>query len=734
MERTVRLMHNIGCLFMSDLRHLFANVMSAIIAVGLAVMPSLFAWFNIIACWNVFDNTGNVTIAVANADEGYQSDLIPIKVNIGEEVVSALRENDQIHWVFMGEEEAKDKARSGECYAAVVIPPEFSRDMLTFYADGAEHAQLIYYSNEKKNAISPKVTDTGADTISYEVNRVFAKTLSEISLSLARSLSAYADELDADGRIADLAEHMHDLGSDIHRVATVAGLYADLLRTGQQVIADCSHLISVAKDEVASLFGAAEEGGASLDGLGSAVSSGADLMDEALKSADRSIDQVIAAADRAFQNASGAASSSASDMRNQADSLDSLRSDLSAAADTLDALATSAPAYGDPLRQAAERMREAAQLVEGMQEDMRRAADGLEAGVSNASASHDEAKAKAQEAKEDLADVRREFDETLRPGLDALAERAESLSSDLGSRLSALDGVAGGLEGSAQSLSTVAAQAIAKIDEAEGVLHGAADKVQGVGDALESALAAGDRDALRSLLSEDAGSLAYALSSPVGIERHAVFASKNFGSAMAPFYSTLGIFIGSLLILVAIKPNVSPRALRILSHPRPHQLFFGRFCVMVLLSLAQTTLMGLGDLWFLQVQVSDPWLFMLCFWFTGLVFTFLIYALVSAFANLGKALAVVLLIMQVTGCGGSYPLQMLPSFVQALSPYLPASHAVSAMRAAMFGVFQNDYWTQMGELALFLIPAALIGLVLRKPFERFMHWYVREVESTDVIA
>ena len=203
---------------------------------------------------------------------------------------------------------------------------------------------------------------------------------------------------------------------------------------------------------------------------------------------------------------------------------------------------------------------------------------------------------------------------------------------------------------------------------------------------------------------------------------------------MAPLYTTLALFIGSLLILVVVKPTVSDRTREQLSDPQPRQLFMGRFGVLAFLSLAQTTVMGLGNLLFLQVQVAEPALFMLCFWIAGLVFTFLIYALVAAFANLGKAVAVLLLIIQVTGCGGSFPLQLLPPFVQALSPWLPATHVVNAMRAAMFGTYGADFWTEIGLLLLFLTPAALIGLVLRKPLAKFMTWYVEQVESSKLVG
>jgi putative membrane protein len=102
---------------------------------------------------------------------------------------------------------------------------------------------------------------------------------------------------------------------------------------------------------------------------------------------------------------------------------------------------------------------------------------------------------------------------------------------------------------------------------------------------------------------------------------------------------------------------------------------------------------------------------------------------VAVFGNLGKGIAVLLLIVQVTGCGGSYPLPILPDFVQAVSPWLPATHVVDAMRAAMFGVYQNDFWISMGKLALYILPFLFIGLVLRKPLGHLMRNYLKKVDK-----
>lgn len=649
-------MHNIWTLFKSDLRHLFANVVSTIITIGLVVMPSIFAWYNLIACWDVFDNTGHLTVAVANEDEGYESDLVPIRVNVGDMLVSELRANDQIGWRIVSEEEAVDGAKSGKYYAAVVIPKDFSRDMLRFYMDDSERAQITYYSNEKKNAISPKITMTGADTVSEKVNTVFAQSISEVMISVAESVSRYADDMDAQGQIAALADHIDAMSEDTNRVADVVEMYSGTLESAQRLLDSGSKLIRQAQDEIVSMMETAD---ASADGLTSAaedIAAAQGKLEEALSSAQASFDEL-----RALVNSSG---------------LSQLL---------------------DP---------EVVQRIDQL----------------------------AANAQANIQAARKDYNENLKPDLDRLIAAAKGLDADASQAISGMKEAESGISAATDSAQGILGDAVAQIGSVTGDLRASADTLHGLATSISEALVTGDPAALQAVLGADAQSMAEALSAPVGIERVAVFPSENFGSAMAPFYTTLAVFIGSLLILVVVKPSVSNRAQASLRNPKPREMLVGRFLSLACISLAQTTLIGIGNIFFLQVQVVHPWLLMLDLWFSGLVFTFLIYVLVLAFANLGKALAICLLILQITGCGGSYPLQILPDFVQNVSPFLPATHTVDAMRAAMFGMYNGDFWIQLGELALFLIPAALIGFALRKPFEKFMKWYVRTVESTKIIG
>ena len=148
-------------IFKHDIKQIFSNVVTVIIVLGLVLLPSIFSWYNVLACRDVFNNTDNLKVAVANSDEGYQSDLVPLKVNLGDQVQNALLEDKEMEWVFTSEEDAIEGARSGEYYAAVVIPQSFSKDMMTFYSPEVEHASILYYTNEKKNVVAPKLTERG---------------------------------------------------------------------------------------------------------------------------------------------------------------------------------------------------------------------------------------------------------------------------------------------------------------------------------------------------------------------------------------------------------------------------------------------------------------------------------------------------------------------------------------------------------------------------------------------
>ena len=724
---------NVWTLFRAELPRLFANAISIIITIGLVVLPSLFSWYNILACWNVFDNTGNLKVAVANSDAGYESDLVPLRVNVGDQVVSALRANDQIGWVFTSEEDAVEGARSGAYYAAVVIPEQFSQDMLTFYADGAEKAQIVYYSNGKKNAIAPKITDQGADTISYQVNEAFAQTLSEVSLTLAEALSRTVDDADASGAIAVLSGHLDDTAGQMSQAANVLDSFATLADSSRNLADGSASLMTSAQAQVKDIASTATDGAAPASGLADELAASVRDLSATLDASAEAFAGTSGSVDAAFDATGATAAETASQLRARAEDVAAQAADYRSVVESLQAVQAALPEALPSLDGAIAMGTAAAELLENVRNDLNAAADDLDAGVASIDEARASAKAHAESARQAIDGVRTSFKQDAKPTLEQLASDAAALSDSVASGARALDEAGNDLAGSVDSVGSVLGETHDRTAAAGMSLRDAARELQGLSDRIDSALAAGDTSRLRDILTSDVHTLSNALAAPVGIERTAVYPVQNFGSAMAPLYTTLALFIGSLLILVAVRPQPSPQATERLANPRPSQLFLGHFGVVAVLSLCQSTVMGLGSLLFLQVQAAHPLLYMACLWIAGLVFAFLVYALVAAFANLGKAIAVLLLVVQVTGCGGSYPLQIMPGFVQAVSPYLPATHVVNALRAAMMGTYGNDYGHAVGMLLLFLIPAAVIGLVLRRPLARFMAWFVHHAEASKLI-
>ena len=177
-------------IFKRDLGRLFRNRAAVLILVGISVLPSLYAWFNIAANMDPYGNTKGIQVAIANEDKGADSEQMSL--DAGQNIVDNLKKNDQLGWKFVNAKEAKKGVRSGKYYAAIVIPDNFSESLLSILSGDIKQPKLDYYINEKKNAIAPKITDTGASTIQQEINDTFTSVAAE---SISELLSKEAGEL-----------------------------------------------------------------------------------------------------------------------------------------------------------------------------------------------------------------------------------------------------------------------------------------------------------------------------------------------------------------------------------------------------------------------------------------------------------------------------------------------------------------------------------------------------------
>lgn len=728
-------MGNIWKIFKSDLKALNQNVISVILTVGLVIMPSMFVWYNVLACWDVFGHTGNLKVAVANTDEGYKSDLLPIEVNVGNEVVNALRGNDQMKWVFTSEEDAIDGAAGGRYYAALVIPKSFSQEMLTFYSSDAERAPILYYSNEKKSAVAPKVTSQGADEISYQVNKVFASTLSEVTINLLNSAIELTDDETTTDNMSKLLTRISDASDSMKQQATLLSSFIDLVSASQDLVRSSKTLLDETKDSVKELNSDFDGSDETIDTLASALETTTDSLTQSINSSISNYQNTSDSIDSAFDSGNSTAEDVANSLTSKADRMDSLADSYEKVIDSLQAIKDKLPAEQQPaFDQFVQVLQSSIDFQRTAADTMRSSAEDVRSSNSAVQAKHDEIKSVVDTAVSSLRDVETTYNSDFKPKLEEVTSNVAAVSSKLQTNYEKLNNMEDALSSSMTDAGSKLVSAKTAVESAASGLNEASDKLTSIHDKLVSAMESGGIQEVKDIIGNNPSLLAENISAPVGIERVAEFPVSSFGAAMSPLYATLGLWVGCLLSVVLIKVN--PFAQTISSckrKPRLCEMFLGRFGVFAVVVLLQSTVISLGNLFFLGIQVSNPFLYVLCFWVAGLVFQFIMYTLVATFGNVGKAIAVLLLIFQVTGAGGSFPLQLLPEYATAINPFLPASYVVNAMRASMTGLYQFDYWIYLGKLLLFLLPMALIGLVFRRPFVKANDKFVELVEKSKLI-
>ncbi|WP_313355849.1 YhgE/Pip domain-containing protein [Microbacterium sp.] len=727
-------MSNVLAVMRHDLRRAMSSAMALIVLFGLVVIPSLFTWFNVIASWNPFENTRNLTVAVANTDDGYQSDLMPLRINVGEQVVSALRANDDLNWVITSEHDAIDGTRSGEYYAAIVLPTTFSADMMTFYANGGDRTRIDYYLNEKKNALAPKITGQGASEVTKSVNEVFTETLSEAGMNIITSLSHYLDDADTQAALSRLQARVESVAAQLRAGAATADMFTSLIASSRPLVESASGLVSGSGDALRDARGALGGGKDAAASLKDVLSSTTASLDAALQgtsdsyqSVSDSIDQVFATMDSQSASAARTIAALADRVQTQVDRLQTLRDGL--VRDVRPVLPESAL---DAFDASVSAIDAAIARQTALQQRLDDAATQITSSNTASQSTRAEIAQLTAQAKAAVDDARRSYTDSLRPKLDALASTLASISGGVDSIGDDLSSAAGSLTGSS-STGSVLTDAEALTSGISDSLTETAGRFDELAAALTTAIDTGDLTALTALIGANPHALAAHLAEPVKLTRVPVYSVVSFGAAMTPLYTVLALWVGALLTSVAIRVDPPRGGATGLPDLSPTETYLGRFGVFAVVGFLQSSLLGLGSVLFTQVQPQHPFLLILAGWVASLVFTLIIYTLVVTFGNAGKALGVLLLVIQISGSGGAYPLQVLPQWFQSISPFLPATHAVDAMRSAIAGIHQNDYWVSLGWLLAFTLPVLLLGLVLRRPFIRSNQKMLAALESTKLM-
>jgi putative membrane protein len=725
------IMKNIWKIFSGDLKRLITNPFPLIIALGLCAIPSLYAWFNIYANWDPYANTANVQIAVVNEDEGYQKSDGSI-VNMGDEVVDSLKENNKIGWVFLEQEdEALEGVYSGDYYAAIVITSDFTYSMYNVFKEEFAGPTITYYENEKRNAIAVKITDSAVSSLKATINKQFIEVVASNIFEQTNQLSEEMQEADGfavlEGKLTDLNDNLISYSAMIDSFQASNAALSEAVSDVNKDIPDLSQKIS-------SGSGSITDAKSKLSSTQTTLGSFSQNVQDNMNSIQTSINQIATDIEN---------SSLATNAQQTADSLNQTLTDTSGLISQLDELNANFLAQietGELPADEAERLQRIIDTIGTINSgasDINAVIGTLnqENGggtivadtVTSYTGSITQVLNNCTLAVENMRDI---YVNSLVPQMDNLISSMSQMLTNVTSLLDNLNDTLGDMSIIFDGIETTVSGTNDSLEQIQKVIDDVSARLTELLERLDEASEDEKAEALLNFLQGDPESYGEFFSQPVEVETVAVYEVENYGTAMMPFYSVLALWVGGTILVAIIKVKAEPKGL---TDVKSYQLYFGRYLLFWLLGQIQAAIIVFGDLYLLKCKVQYPGLLWLTASLSSFTFTLLIYSLALSFGDVGKALAVVIMVIQIAGSGGSFPIELLPEIYQKIYIFFPFPYAINAMREALAGMYGSDYMKYLAELLIFAVAAMLIGLVIRIPFVRINHFMEERMEDTKLM-
>ncbi|MBX5318764.1 YhgE/Pip domain-containing protein [Staphylococcus caprae] len=237
-------------------------------------------------------------------------------------------------------------------------------------------------------------------------------------------------------------------------------------------------------------------------------------------------------------------------------------------------------------------------------------------------------------------------------------------------------------------------------------------------------------DKLIDTLKNDLKKQADTIANPINKKTTDVFPVKDYGSGMTPFYTTLSIWVGGLLMVSLLSVDNKHEHLRPILTKR--QIYLGKAGFFFMLGVIQALIVSIGDLVILKAAVESPVLFVSIAVFSSLIFNSIIYTCVSMLGNPGKAVAIILLVLQIAGGGGTFPIQTAPQFFQTISPYLPFTYAIDALRETVGGIVPEILITKVVVLTLFGLGFIIFGVCMKPVMDPLMRKIAKRAAESKV--
>lgn len=699
-------MSSIFEIYFRDVKRVVTNWAALMIIIGLIIMPSMYAWFNIKSSWDPYGNTKGLKIAIVNEDRG--ATVLNNKINIGNEVIHSLKQNPSLGWRFTSKKVANEGVKQGKYYASILIPNDFSNKISTVLTDHPQKPELIYQVNEKLNIVAPKYTEKGATGIASEITKKFEKTVSK---EVLQEFNKIGIDLQANlPEIKKFEQMVFKLEKDLPEIKTTVNTALNDYKKVQSVIQTTKKDMELINNIVAN----GEKLTASLSGffnqINQSIQDSAPFIKETLN---------------LLQNQSVVIQSTLSQLQEQTISQDesmrlsneigkvlpnsrSMVTSLNQVLQSFNSLGTTADFSKDvSVLKGLEAdlmmiQNENAQLKSAIQSGNGLPNDLLQKMNENAASINNKINSLTGNFDQDLApkisEASRLVNESIKNTQTVLADAKTSIPT---------------IKGVLQDTSNLLATKKGDIQQLVNELPMIETKIKKIANEIRKAKEKGNIEDLINFLRTDIEKVSDFYSSPILIKKERMFPIPNYGTGLTPFYTTLSLWVGALLMVSLLTTEVHEE-----KPYKSREVYFGRLLTFITIGILQTLVVTTGNFLILGTYAASRGYFILFALLISIVFTFIVYTLVSVFGNIGKGIGIIFLVLQISGAGGVYPIQVTPPFFQKINPFLPFTYALSLLREATGGIVWDTIYKDLPILILFVIIAIILGVVLKAPINK----------------
>jgi len=719
-----RAIKNTVAIFTRDIREINKNSAALIIVCGLFCIPALYAWVNIGANWDPYSNTGDIRVAVVIKDQG--TTFNNTRINIGDNIAESLSENTSIGWEVVSDYQGNYGLQNGEYYALIEIPSNFSENLVSYASTCPTKPKIIYRANEKSNAIATKITDIAKTKLTQNIKEEIIKTINEEIMfkmnefglelqdnkeevlefiNIVNNANIQLDEIqnqigeeskqieDIQELLSKTDENNENMNNKINSIKDINSSTRDLIITNQNSVNNTSNILG---EEISNLNEYNENLNNSITNLQEVINSDEtkeekleiidtlieenNTVDETIDSIDSEIDTVVLDED-SYNQLNSLLESADSENEQIRILLNSIRTSVDSGATT--------EVISNNLDLVIKTNTITTQSIINSYNTFNNSTLPIINSASNSLI-----------FKTEQADNYLNTLQMIQPQLLAVSNFGISMGNVTNSQLLNINTKLNDAQVSLSKVQDVTTQ----IDE----------------DTIDTAI---------NLMLKDPEVIANFLSDPIQVEEIDIYGSNPFGVGLTPFYTVLGIWVGILLMSALLTTEVYPfKDNRELSVTQKH---YGKMLTFLLIAFIQTLICLIGDITLLGVKPDNILLFFFLGIFCSLVFTVIIFTLVSLFGNIGKAIAVIIMVFQIAGSGGIYPIETNPEIFGILQPLWPFTYAIDAFRQSISGPTWTTTYFDIEVLAIFLLVFLLIGL-FKKYVYPITEWFDNEFKKAEL--